>query len=101
VLRTNRTELRRRASTLKPLIIVGKGGVTDGIIRELDRQLEEKELVKIRFLRSSNTSQIGEMIARLAKETQSELVETRGNTATLYRPLSESSGKIYKGREGL
>ena len=95
---------KRIAARLKPRLLVGKSDVTPGVIAELDRALESEELVKVRFLRTADISERDRMIARLAKETHSELVETRGNTITLFRrhpSTPRTSGKIYKPKSGV
>ena len=45
-----RRRLRGLAHGLKPLVHVGRNGVTDGVIDDADRALRDHELVKIRFL---------------------------------------------------
>jgi len=82
---TSRKELKRRTSQEEPSLRIGKSNVTPGIIEELERQLESRELVKVKFLRSSDASKREEMVSRLSKETRSELIEERGNTITLFR----------------
>lgn len=86
---------------IKPHLLIGKSQLTDGFIIELKRILDHEEIVKIKFLRSSDLSQRGQMISRLSKTTQSELVETRGNTITLFKPHAGTAGKIYKEKSGL
>ena len=91
-----RHELRRLASTMRPRLTIGKNRVTEGTIAELRRILDKDEIVKVRFLRSAVKAEREQMISRLAKETRSELIETRGNTITLFRPHGGTAGKIYK-----
>jgi putative YhbY family RNA-binding protein len=93
-------ELQRRSSRIKPHLLVGKSQLTPGVIAELERIFESQELVKIRFLKSSDPGQRDQMISQLAKETQSELIETRGNTIALFRPHRGTAGKIYKDKSG-
>ncbi len=81
---------------MKPLLLVGRENLNQGVIQELDRLLEAHEIVKVRFLRNSDRSKKGQMISQLAKETLSELVMERGNTASLFRPHPSATGKIYK-----
>jgi len=89
-------DLRSKASTKKAGLLIGKAQVTKGVIAELDRLLEAEEIVKVRFLRPCRPSEREQMIFRLSKETRSDLIETRGNTATLFRRRGAVSGKIYK-----
>ncbi len=92
----SKIDLRSEASTKKAHLLVGKTQVTRGVIAELDRLLEAEEVVKVRFLRSCESSEREQMISRLSKETHSDLIETRGNTATLFRRRAAAAGKIYK-----
>ncbi len=71
------------AHGLKPLVHVGKNGVTEGVIDDTDRALRDHELVKIRFL--NYKEQRKELSETLAERTGSEIVDIIGNVAILYR----------------
>lgn len=43
-----RQELKGRAHTLDPLVIIGDNGLTASVLREIDRTLKAHELIKIR-----------------------------------------------------
>ena len=45
-----RAELRARANSLETTLIVGKEGVTDGVIAEAENQLTARELIKGKVL---------------------------------------------------
>ncbi|HDQ45059.1 MAG TPA: YhbY family RNA-binding protein [bacterium] len=45
-----RKYLRSRAHHLDPVVLVGKGGLSDAVLRKIDKSLEEHELIKVRFL---------------------------------------------------
>ena len=78
-----RRHLRSLAHGLKPLVHVGKNGVTKGLINDADRALRDHELVKIRFL--NYKEQRKELSETMAVETRSGIVEIIGNTLILYR----------------
>jgi RNA-binding protein len=78
-----RRRLRSLAHGLKPLVHVGKNGVTEGVIDDADRALRDHELVKIRFL--NYKEQRKELSEIIAGETRSGIVEIIGNTLLLYR----------------
>jgi RNA-binding protein len=44
-----RQHLRGLAHAFEPLVHVGGGGVTDGVLRAVDTALRAHELVKVRF----------------------------------------------------
>jgi RNA-binding protein len=86
--RNHKTE--RRLNSLKPLVRIGKQGVTQGIIEEVDSQLERSEIVKVRILRAAlGEDNMKEMRTHISQEimerTKSDLVEIRGNTIILHR----------------
>lgn len=78
-----RRRLRGLAHGLKPLVHVGKNGVTEGVIDDADRALRDHELVKIRFIH--HKEQRKELSQKIAEETRSAVVDTIGNTLVLYR----------------
>ena len=42
--------------TMQPIVSIGKNGVTDSVISEIDNLLECKELIKISVLKNSDLS---------------------------------------------
>jgi len=78
--------LKRDLSPEKPTLWIGKNGVTPDLIEEARRQLESREVVKARLQRTMLQST--EEIARvLATETGGEVVDIRGRSFILYKPL--------------
>ena len=76
--------LRERAHGVDATLRVGKGGI-ESVVEELDSQLKERELVKVKFLRAARGTKTTEELARsLAERVGAEVVETRGNTATYH-----------------
>ena len=65
----NRAELRSRANELETTLMIGKDGITDNLVDELDRQLEARELVKGRVL---------ETALMTAREASDQLCEALG-----------------------
>jgi RNA-binding protein len=63
---------------LKPTVWIGKRGISGVIIEEIRRQLKDRKIVKVRWLR--NTEVDPEAIASSAG---AELVEVRGRTLVL------------------
>lgn len=72
---------RQRIHELDATLRVGKSGV-DAVGDELSNQLDDRDLVKVKFLRSSlggtTTDELADELAELA---DAEVVETRGHTA--------------------
>jgi len=78
--------MKRQFSAASPTVWVGKEGSTAQILGEISRQLDQHEVVKGRILQTAlKDVDAKEMAIRLAKETESTLVEVRGHTFILYR----------------
>jgi RNA-binding protein len=77
-------ELRKRVHDLDATLRVGKGGI-ESVVGELERQLEDADLVKVKFLRASRGgADVEELAADLGERAGAELFETRGNTAVYH-----------------
>lgn len=79
---------RAEAQALAVSLQVGKNGVTEATIAELDGQLKKKKLVKVRLLKTATEggAQDDAQATRLAEGTRSTLIEVRGHTAVFFRP---------------
>lgn len=79
------TDRRRRIHNLDVTVWVGKNGV-EAVVEELSDQLDERDLVKAKFLRAARGGATAEDLAeRLADRADADLVETRGHTAVFER----------------
>jgi RNA-binding protein len=77
---------KRIYSAEDPTVWVGKEGPTPKILGEISRQLDEHETVKGRILQTAlKDADAKELAVRLAKETESTLIDVRGHTFVLYR----------------
>lgn len=79
-----RAYLRSLANGLTPIFQVGKNGMSDNLIKQIDDALEARELIKINVLETApeDIKSIGES---LASNTNSVFVQAIGNKITLYR----------------
>ncbi|ELY52458.1 MULTISPECIES: YhbY family RNA-binding protein [Natronococcus] len=78
-------ERKRRAHDLDVTVWVGKSGL-EAVVDELDDQLSNADLVKVKFLRAARAGDsTEEQAAELADRVDAELVDARGHTAVLYR----------------
>ncbi|MFC4543794.1 YhbY family RNA-binding protein [Halosolutus amylolyticus] len=79
------TERKRQAHDLDVTVWVGKSGI-ESVVEELDDQLSDRDLVKVKFLRAARAgSSTEEKAADLADRVGADLVDTRGHTAVMYR----------------
>ncbi len=86
-----RHSMRNRSSSTKPLVQIGKQGVTDGVIDAIDSYLERKQTVKVRVLKTGLKERDMRDISReIVEKTGSDLVEIRGHTLVLHRRKGKS-----------
>jgi Predicted RNA-binding protein containing KH domain, possibly ribosomal protein len=77
-------QLRKEAHDLDVTVWVGKAG-TDAVVDELADQLDDRTLVKAKFLRAARGgTSTEELAAELAEAVEADLIETRGNTAVFH-----------------
>ncbi len=85
-----RAYLRGLANTLDPIFQVGKGGISDVLIEQLNNAIEARELIKITVLETAPVS-AKELANEIANSTNSEVVQTVGNKITLFRQKKKNS----------
>lgn len=86
--------LRKEAHHLSPIFQVGKQGVNDNLIAQLNDVLEKRELIKINILQ--NVFEDKEEIAQqIVRGTNAELVQIIGNIVILYKPSEENNRLNY------
>ncbi len=78
-------QYRAIAHKLNPIVTIGANGITDNIKLELDRALNDHELVKIK-VNIGDRDDRSAAINELAAHCRAEIVQTIGRTATLLRP---------------
>ncbi len=76
--------LRRLAHPLRPVVMLGNAGLTDGVVQEMDRALEAHELVKV-SARVAERSARHAALDELARRTSAELVQRVGHMGLFYR----------------
>ena len=79
----------RLAHHRRPDVIIGKKGVTMGVLKEIDRRLEDQGIVKVKMLKTAIQAEGGDdrrtIASRVAKSLDAVLVGVRGRTFVLYR----------------
>jgi len=76
--------LRSLAHGLKPVVSLGKNGLTEAVTAELDGALGHHELVKVK-LSETDRERLQEQLDALCKSTRATSVQQIGHTATLFR----------------
>jgi RNA-binding protein len=93
-----RRHLRALGHHQKPVVQVGKLGLTPGLVSAIDQALTQHELVKVR-VDSDAPTPIDELGPEIASGTGSALAQTIGRTLLLYRPHPEKPRIVLPRRE--
>lgn len=84
-----RSHLKARAHALEPSLIVGHGGLTDGVAAEIARALTARELIKVKILADREARD--EIAAAICARTDSAIVQQVGKVVVLWRPRPDES----------
>lgn len=87
-----RSYLRSLANTIVPIFQVGKGGINDAFLKQIEDALEARELIKVNVLNNSEFT-AREASDMICNEIQCEGVQHVGNKFVLYKK-SEKKPKI-------
>ena len=91
---SERRFLRSEAHHLEPVVLIGKNGVTGGTINTINKALDSKELIKIKFREFKDEKQI--LSEKIADLTNSAVVGIIGHTLILFRQNPDLEKQIYK-----
>ena len=87
-----RAQLRGLANGIDTILIIGKEGIGENLVKQANDALEARELIKGRVLENSMLSP-REAAETLAPLTRSEVVQVIGTKFVLYRPSHKKDKK--------
>ncbi len=79
-----RAFLRSLAMNIDTILIIGKGGMSEQIIKQADDALKARELIKGKVLETAESGS-REYAEQIALETNSEVVQVIGSKFVLFR----------------
>lgn len=81
--------LRAEANQLKPIFQVGKDGVNENMVKQINEALEKRELIKVSILQ--NCDEDKKVVAeKLAQGTGGEVAQIIGKNIVLYKESMEN-----------
>ena len=80
---SQRSYLRSQAHHLQPIILIGKNEISDGIIEAVNKALDARELIKIKFREFKDKKQ--SLSHQVSESTDSHVVGIIGHTVILFR----------------
>ncbi|OJH00921.1 RNA-binding protein [Staphylococcus hominis] len=81
--------LRSLAHNINPIFQIGKAGINDNMISQIDETLENRELIKIHILQN-NFDDKNDLAQTLSQATNSEVVQVIGSMIVIYRESQEN-----------
>jgi len=82
------TDTKKRYRTighdLKPVVTVAGKGLTEGVLTELQRALDDHELIKVK-LAMEDREERAQVVADLCAQTRAEVVQTIGKMVLIFR----------------
>lgn len=88
-----RSFLKAACHDVSPAVYIGKAGLTENVIKEIDMCLEARELVKVK-LQEGCTLKPKETANSLLEPLRAEFVQAIGRKFTLYRESKENKQLI-------
>ena len=80
-----RARLRAEANTLDPIFQIGKEGITDAVIAQLEDTFNTRELFKIKVHLETSPETPKELAAKIAEATRCEIIQVIGGTIVVFR----------------
>jgi RNA-binding protein len=80
---SQKKNLRALAHHLKPVVTVADKGLSESVIAEIERALDDHELVKVKL--RADRDQRKAWVEDIAGQCRAELIQTIGQTASFYR----------------
>lgn len=85
-----RAYLRSLANKIEAIFQIGKNGISDNLIKQLDDALDARELIKITVLETAPDSSKN-LSFEIAERTNSLVIQVIGNKITLFRQKKKDS----------
>ena len=79
-----RRELRARAHSLDPVVLISENGLTEGVLKEIELNLKAHELIKIRVFGDSRENRIA-YLEQICADLGAAAVQHIGKLLVVYR----------------
>ena len=87
--------LKGLAHDLKPVVMLGQHGLTEGVLAEIDAALTHHELIKVKVSGADrDTKKL--IVEAIVRETNAAQVQVTGNILSLFRPSEEKKIQLPK-----
>lgn len=83
-------ELKGKAHKLRPIVMVGNNGLSETVNMEIDRALNDHELIKMR-INADDRELRRELFAEICQTHHAELIQQIGKIGVIYRKNEEKN----------
>ena len=95
-----RAQWRAKANSLEPVIQLGKEGISDNLITQIDDTLDARELIKIRVHLETAPKTPKELAQELGAILEAEVIQVIGGIIVLYREADQERIAEKKKKRG-
>lgn len=89
----DKKQLRSIGHKLAPVVMIADKGLSEGVIAELDRALNDHELIKVK-VNVAAPDERRALIDALCQSQSAELVQAIGKTALIFRAAKKPNAKL-------
>jgi RNA-binding protein len=93
-----RSALKARAHHLDPVIMIGDAGLSEAVLREIDRALKSHELIKVRVLGDDRGAR-NAYAAAIGEKLDAATIQAIGKLLVLFRPGPPAEKKPSRQRK--
>lgn len=96
-----RAKFRAQANGLQPLFQIGKGGMSDAVLKQADDALTARELIKIKVLLESTPISPKDAATEFSEKLGAEVIQVIGGVIVLYRESEELRQKLEQKKKNI
>lgn len=90
---SDKKHLRSLGHKLSPVVMIGDRGLSEGVMTEIDRALDDHELIKVKVNIAEPTERRA-IIDQFCAAHKAQLVQAIGKIALIYRPAKKPNPKL-------
>jgi RNA-binding protein len=91
----DKQHLKGRAHKLKPVVMVGNNGVTEAVTKEVNRALDDHELIKIR-VQTEDRELRQQLFEAIRDAAEAELIQKIGSIGVYFRASKKEEVVVKK-----
>lgn len=88
-----RKRLRQIGHALNPVVMLGDKGLSESVLEELERALNDHELIKVKIV-AEDRDERAAMIVEISEKTGAQVVQKIGKIALIYKKAAKQNQKL-------